>query len=226
MVNNNQPLEGCCPLTPIPRGVKQFPPQGPRGPQGPAGLQGATGPQGPAGLQGAIGPQGPQGPAGTFSPAYGFVYNQWINGTEPQTVPPGEDVPFSNNGRLEGGIIHTPSSSEITITNGGDYLVNVNVVVSADTNRAILAIVLNPNTPEEMVVDSTRYEYHYNNDDDAPAIIQAILTIPDNTTLSVRNVSSPTDFDSPIVLGYVFPFFITTPASVVNATVTLVKLSA
>ncbi|MCQ6281063.1 DUF4183 domain-containing protein [Bacillus sp. EB600] len=46
MVNNNRPFQGCCPLIPIPKPIKHFPPQGPRGPRGP---QGATGPQGPPG---------------------------------------------------------------------------------------------------------------------------------------------------------------------------------
>lgn len=52
MVNDNQPFQGCCPLSP---GSK--PPKLPR-------LIGPPGPQGPPGIQGSPGIAGPTGPSG------------------------------------------------------------------------------------------------------------------------------------------------------------------
>lgn len=68
MAHNNQPFQGCCPLSP---GSK--PPQVPRliGPPGPPGPPGPQGPQGPQGIPGAQGIQGPQGIPGPV-PQSGF----------------------------------------------------------------------------------------------------------------------------------------------------------
>lgn len=61
MVNNNNPFQGCCPISPISK-----PPNLPRlmGPQGPAGPPGPQGPQGIQGIQGIQGEQGAQGDPG------------------------------------------------------------------------------------------------------------------------------------------------------------------
>lgn len=61
MINNNQPFQGCCPISPIPtppklpRLIGPPGPQGPPGPPGPPGAQGIQGIQGPAGVPGSPG---------------------------------------------------------------------------------------------------------------------------------------------------------------------------
>lgn len=57
MANNNQRIQGCCPLTPIPKPLKQrlIGPPGPRGPQGEQGPRGEQGPQGQPGPSGMNG---------------------------------------------------------------------------------------------------------------------------------------------------------------------------
>ncbi|WP_313799018.1 hypothetical protein [Cytobacillus sp.] len=59
MVNNNNPFQGCCPISPIskpPSLPRLMGPQGPPGPPGPQGEQGIQGIQGEQGLQGDPGP--------------------------------------------------------------------------------------------------------------------------------------------------------------------------
>ena len=112
-------------------------PQGPigaTGPQGPVGPAGAVGPAGPAGETGPAGPQGPvgatgpQGPAGTvlaFADFYALMPPD-----NADTVAPGTDVSFPQDGPIGGASIVRLSDSSFTLTDVGTYQVLFQVSVT------------------------------------------------------------------------------------------------
>ena len=101
---------------------------GATGPQGIQGIQGATGATGATGGVGATGATGPSGATGPGAPAtYAYIYNL----TEITNLPVEADLPFSNNGLISGGIIHTPGSANIVIEESGTY----EIVYSVEADR-------------------------------------------------------------------------------------------
>ena len=101
---------------------------GPIGPQGPQGIQGETGPIGPQGPQGIQGIQGEQGPAGViadFADFYGLIPSD-----NADTVAPGTDVDFPQDGPTSATSIARTSSSSFTLTDIGSYLVFFQVSVT------------------------------------------------------------------------------------------------
>ncbi len=104
---------------------------GPIGPAGPQGPQGEVGPQGPAGATGAtgatgpigpVGPQGPQGPAGTVLGYADFFALMPPDNTD--TVAPGTDVDFPNDGPNSGTGITRATDSSFILEEAGTYLVH------------------------------------------------------------------------------------------------------
>ncbi|WP_404519306.1 MULTISPECIES: collagen-like protein [unclassified Paenibacillus] len=118
---------------------------GPVGPVGPAGIPGAVGPAGPAGVAGAVGPVGPAGAVGATGATgtagatgstgatgatgtaggiaqFGYIYNLGS-----RVVPIEADVIFDTNGILTPGITHAPGTTQIAVTDAGNYEVNFSV---------------------------------------------------------------------------------------------------
>lgn len=112
---------------------------GPVGPQGPAGQTGATGPAGatgpqgpigatgPAGPQGETGPAGPQGEPGPAGPAgtvlaYADFY-ALMPPDNADTVAPGTDVDFPQDGPTSGTDITRAGASSFNLLVPGTYLV-------------------------------------------------------------------------------------------------------
>lgn len=129
-------------------------PQGPTGPQGATGTAGETGPQGatgPVGATGAAGPTGPtgaQGPAGdpgTLAADAGHVYQ--LATIADATVVGGADVPFSNNGSLGSGVIHTAGTTTTTVSAAGRYRVGFTVNFTAGVGAQYTIAVNGSATP-------------------------------------------------------------------------------
>jgi len=101
---------------------------GPQGPQGVAGVAGA------AGAAGATGATGATGTADIAS--YGYVYE--LATAADATVAGGSDVPFSNNGPLNG-VTHAAGTTTVTVPITGDYQIDyyVNVTVGIGASIAI-----------------------------------------------------------------------------------------
>ena len=124
-----------------PQGLQGVPgpigPQGPTGPQGPQGDVGPQGPQGPAGPQGEVGPEGPQGiagpqgvqgiPGGVLSYADFYALMPDDNA---ETVAPGADVSFPENGPIANTNIGRLSESSFLLSAVGTYQILFQVSVT------------------------------------------------------------------------------------------------
>ena len=101
--------------------VGEIGPAGATGPAGPQGPVGATGPQGPVGATGPPGPVGPQGPAGTvlaFADFYALMPPD-----NADTVAPGADVSFPQDGPTSGTSITRLSDTSFALSEVGTYQV-------------------------------------------------------------------------------------------------------
>lgn len=107
-------------------------PAGPAGPPGPAGVAGPPGPPGPTG------PAGPTGPSGGGLSAYAGVYN--LATIASATVVGGADIPFSNNGALQG-ITHTAGTTVFTVPTSGVYRIAYSVSITAGIGSAVAVAV-------------------------------------------------------------------------------------
>ena len=136
--------------------------QGPAGAQGPAGVQGPAGPQGETGTQGPAGPAGAQGPAGEIGPAgpqgvagpagpqgpvgppatLSGLQVQLVNGTS--TAIDNEDViPLNTVINSQGSYAtFNPMTSEVTLNQLGNYLINWWVAIGGSTVSPSLTISL------------------------------------------------------------------------------------
>jgi hypothetical protein len=112
--------------------------QGPAGPQGPPGSDGANGPPGPpgptgatgsAGAPGAVGPTGPTGPAGSGGViAFGDFF-ALMPPDNAETVAPGTDVSFPQDGPSSSGTIARTGPSSFNLATIGTYQVVFQVSV-------------------------------------------------------------------------------------------------
>ena len=120
---------------------------GPAGPQGPIGETGPAGPQGPVGETGPAGPEGPQGiPGGVLSYADFYALMPSDNA---ETVAPGEDVSFPQNGPILNTNIGRLSPSSFILAEVGTYQVLFQVPV---TEPGQLLLTLNDQDLEYTVV--------------------------------------------------------------------------
>ncbi|MFI0435392.1 MAG: hypothetical protein ACH350_06675 [Parachlamydiaceae bacterium] len=151
---------------------------GATGPTGSAGVTGATGPTGAQGVTGA-GATGPTGPTGGISPMnYAYAYE--LATLADATVAGGADVPFSNNGPING-ITHTVPQTTITVPQTGVYQINYNVSITTGAGSA-LAIAVNGTVDPSTTI---------------PALIatgevsgSCLLSLTAGNTISLRNNSA------------------------------------
>ena len=116
-------------------------PQGPQGETGPIGPQGETGPIGPQGPQGETGPIGPQGPQGVPGGVISYAdFYALMPGDNADTVAPGSDVDFPQNGPIFNTNIGRVSASTFYLGAIGTYLVMFQVSV---TEEGQLVLTLN-----------------------------------------------------------------------------------
>jgi hypothetical protein len=133
------------------------------GPPGPQGLQGPQGPQGPQGLP------GPQGSPG-FSSDHAYVFNLSAN-----TVAPETDISFDSNCPIFGAIAHVPGSTDIVISNPGDYSVLFNVT-GATVNEFSLFL-------DNQLVGGTIFGSDNNNQQNTGQAIITVASVPATLTL-------------------------------------------
>jgi hypothetical protein len=152
--------------------------QGDTGAAGPQGIQGDTGAAGPQGIQGDTGPTGltgatgPAGPAGTTQ--YAYVYN-----TTAQVVPIEGDIAFATNGVMTPGITHAAGTTEVILVTAGTYKVAFSVS-GVEANQMALSV-------NGTVVSGTTYGSGAGTQQNNG---QAIITVPANASLTLRNHSS------------------------------------
>jgi len=163
---------------------------GPTGQTGSTGPTGQTGPTGPTGQTGPTGPTGSTGPTGVFSPAYrNFWQNTFV------MVPNGQDIPFNNQSIATAGGISLLNPTTISIPIAGDYAINYVITVSdissiGFSTQVVTAILNGVPVPDFQtsfgVVASSAESC-----DQFSGI--AILRVPANSTLSLRNTSLEVD---------------------------------
>ncbi|MGG0323635.1 BclA C-terminal domain-containing protein, partial [Bacillus mycoides] len=102
------------------------------GPTGDTGATGVTGPTGDTGATGVTGPTGATGGTGAFP--IGYVYQ--LATIADATVVGGADIPFSNNGPLNG-ITHTAGTTTVTVPAAGVYEIEFIVNITAGIGSQI-----------------------------------------------------------------------------------------
>ena len=108
-----------------------------RGPRGYAGPQGETGPIGPQGETGPAGPQGEVGPAGeiaNFADFYGIMPPD-----NADTIAPGSDVSFPQDGPTSASTITRSSDSSFSLSEIGTYLIFFQVNIT-EAGQLVLTI--------------------------------------------------------------------------------------
>ncbi len=112
-------------------------PTGATGSTGVAGPTGATGSTGVAGPTGATGSTGVAGPTGATGSAGGLSQYAYIYNLDAQVVAIEADILFSANGVLTPGITHAPGTTDITLTDSGDYKVTYSVSAVEPSQMAL-----------------------------------------------------------------------------------------
>lgn len=138
--------------------------------------------------------------------AYGYVFNWPI-----QTVNAGDEINFSNNGP-SANISHNPGDEAIFIPLAGDYLVEYTIAIDGD-QAAAYALTLNG---AEVPSFSSRYGATSISGVNQTLTGSAIISVPANSTLLLRNIGDTAD----TLIG------IDDGQGVVNASLSIHKLSA
>jgi hypothetical protein len=125
-----------------------------------------SGPPGPPGPPGLTGPQGPPG----FSSDHAYIFN-----LSSQTVSPETDISFDSNGPMFGAIFHVPGSSDIVISNPGDYYVLFDVT-GATVNEFALFL-------DNQLVEGTIFGSDNNNQQNTGQAIITVASVPATLTL-------------------------------------------
>ncbi|MDQ0416192.1 hypothetical protein J2Z48_000350, partial [Croceifilum oryzae] len=117
---------------------------GATGPTGADGVTGATGPTGPTGADGVTGATGPTGAVNTsnmlIARSTGIT---GVTGTSASPVAIPLTTVLVNNGGAD--ITFTPTSTDITLTNGHVYLVSYSVFVRPTTTPGAISVALRLN---------------------------------------------------------------------------------
>lgn len=101
---------------------------------------GEPGPAGPQGLTGATGPAGPQGPAGEPGTVLGYAdFYALMPEDNADTIAPGTDVSFPQNGPSDGVSILRAGDDSFTLTDIGVYQVLFQVSVT-EAGQLILTL--------------------------------------------------------------------------------------
>ncbi|MBJ6361215.1 exosporium leader peptide [Paenibacillus sp. MAHUQ-46] len=156
-------------------------PTGDTGSTGPTGTTGDTGSTGPTGPTGDTGSTGPTGATGSFAAAYIYVY-----ATGTQAVAANADIILSEVGPSAGGLSAEPNTSEVVIGAAGDYHVQWSVTVSEEVGTAFAIAVdgtVLPQTTYGFGVSSATGSFYQ-------AAGHAIVAIPENATVTLRNVGT------------------------------------
>ncbi|WP_144555114.1 hypothetical protein [Bacillus sp. X1(2014)] len=127
------------------------------------------------------------------SAAYGYVT---LVGTEPILVRPNENIRFNQHGSLEN-IKFSQNSSTITILKSGDYKIEYTLLIDGPASTSIYGIFLNHSlVPGNLTNFGITRQV---NNATLMLIGQAIICIPKNSTIELRNIGTATDTLLPIL---------------------------
>lgn len=145
------------------------------------------------------GPQGPPGPPGKFSPAYGsFWQNQFIS------IPFNQPIPFNNMGPSAGGVILS-NPTTIFIPQAGDYEINyvVTAIISTTPTPSVhgVNVFLNAIPVPKFQASFGISTFDPDVSDCRQITGTAIISVPNNSTLQLKNIGFDLSLCNDIVSG-------------------------
>lgn len=129
------------------------------------------------------------------SPSYGYVT---LTGTEPILVRPGEKIKFNQHGSLEK-IKFSQSSGTLIVLESGDYKIEYTLLIDGPASTSVYGIFLN-----QSLVNGNLTNYGITRQVDNATLMlvgQAIIHIPKNSSIQLRNIGSTTDTLLPVLSG-------------------------
>lgn len=127
------------------------------------------------------------------SPAYGYVT---LIGSKPIMVQSGESITFNQNGSLNN-IQFSPPSDTLIIRKSGDYRIEYVLLIDGPASSSTYGLILNDSLVQGRL---TNYGIQRLVDGASLMLIgQAIIHIPKNLTLELRNIGPSTDTLLPII---------------------------
>ena len=168
---------------------------GPTGPTGPTGAEGPTGPTGATGAEGATGPTGAEGATGPTGPAVPLNALYAVN-TGSQTLPStGDHATFTTNEVEEGtAITHSPSSSDIELTEPGTYRITYSAVATNTSSTGNVGLELQN---DGTAIDGSESTGKVNSTNDpTPLGASVLLTVDGSTTITLNATENNTTLNS------------------------------
>ncbi|WP_026564917.1 hypothetical protein [Bacillus sp. UNC41MFS5] len=127
------------------------------------------------------------------SVAYGYVT---LVGTEPILVRPNEKIRFNQHGSLKN-IRFSQNRGTITVLKSGDYKIEYTLLIDGPASTSVYGIFLNQSL---VPGNSTNFGITRQvNNATLMLIGQAIIHIPKNSTIELRNIGTATDTLLPIL---------------------------
>ena len=128
-----------------------------------------------------------------YSPAYGYVT---LIGSKPIMVNSGESITFNQNGPLNHIKFSLPSDTLI-ISKSGDYKIEYVLLIDGPSSSSTYGLILN-----NVLVKDKLTNYGIQRQVNGASLMligQAIIHIPKNSTLELRNIGPSTDTLLPII---------------------------
>ena len=168
---------------------------GPTGPTGPTGAEGPTGPTGATGAEGATGPTGAEGATGPTGPAVPLNALYAVNTGSQTLSSTGDPATFTTNEVEEGtAITHSPSSSDIELTEPGTYRITYSAVATNTSSTGNVGLELQN---DGTAIDGSESTGKVNNTSDpTPLGASVLLTVDGSTTITLNATENNTTLNS------------------------------
>ncbi|WP_223587615.1 BclA C-terminal domain-containing protein [Neobacillus bataviensis] len=135
-----------------------------------------------------------------------------LTGSEPILVRPGENIRFNHHGALEN-IRFSKQKGSLTVLKSGAYKIEYTLLIDCPASTSVYGIFLN----HSLVLENLTNFGITRQVDNATLMLvgQAIIHIPQNSTIQLKNIGSTTDTLLPVQAG----------KSINAASLSIVKLS-
>ena len=169
--------------------------EGPTGPTGPTGAEGPTGPTGATGAEGATGPTGAEGATGPTGPAVPLNALYAVNTGSQTLSSTGDPATFTTNEVEEGtAITHSPSSSDVELTEPGTYRITYSAVATNTSSTGNVGLELQN---DGAAIDGSESTGKVNNTNDpTPLGASVLVTVPGTATITLNSTENDTTLNS------------------------------
>ena len=168
---------------------------GSTGPTGPTGAEGPTGPTGATGAEGATGPTGAEGATGPTGPAVPLNALYAVNTGSQTLSSTGDPATFTTNEVEEGtAITHSPSSSDIELTEPGTYRITYSAVATNTSSTGNVGLELQN---DGAAIDGSESTGKVNSTNDpTPLGASVLVTVPGTATITLNSTENDTTLNS------------------------------